>query len=161
MSYLQTPELYKCYTTDNKIVKLSWSYTNQADGYRIYRYDNGKWSYLKAVRKGSKLTAADKTAKTGKTYQYRILAYKNVNGKNIYSDKSAARKITLKSPTVKGDYSYGSVYGPYLDTAHLAQVRSVVQSFKLNYIRKGMSDYDKVLTAFNYPLYAYLQLLRR
>ena len=74
----------------------------------------------------------------------------NVNGKNIYSDKSAARKITLKSPTVKGDYSYGSVYGPYLDTAHLAQVRSVVQSFKLNYIRKGMSDYDKVLTAFNY-----------
>ena len=37
---LQTPELYKCYTTDNKIVKLSWSYTNQADGYRIYRYDN-------------------------------------------------------------------------------------------------------------------------
>ena len=71
-------ELYKCYTTDNKIVKLSWSYTNQADGYRIYRYDNGKWSYLKAVRKGSKLTAADKTAKTGKTYQYRILAYKNV-----------------------------------------------------------------------------------
>lgn len=74
----------------------------------------------------------------------------NVNGKNIYSDKSAARKITLKSPAVKGDYSYGSVYGPYLDTAHLAQVRSVVQSFKLNYIRKGMSDYDKVLTAFNY-----------
>ena len=74
----------------------------------------------------------------------------NVNGKNIYSDKSVARKITLKSPTVKGDYSYGSVYGPYLDTAHLAQVRSVVQSFKLNYIRKGMSDYDKVLTAFNY-----------
>ena len=50
----------------------------------------------------------------------------NVNGKNIYSDKSVARKITLKSPTVKGDYSYGSVYGPYLDTAHLAQVRSVV-----------------------------------
>ena len=147
---LQTPELYKCYTTDNKIVKLSWSYTNQADGYRIYKYDNGKWSYLKAVRKGSKLTATDKTAKTGKTYQYRVLAYKNVNGKNIYSNKSAARKITLKSPTVKGDYSYGSVYGPYLDTAHLAQVRSVVQSFKLNYIRKGMSDYDKVLTAFNY-----------
>ena len=30
----------------------------------------------------------------------------NVNGKNIYSDKSVARKITLKSPTVKGDYSY-------------------------------------------------------
>ena len=137
---LQTPELYKCYTTDNKIVKLSWSYTNQADGYRIYRYDNGKWSYLKAVRKGSKLTATDKTAKTGKTYQYRVLAYKNVNGKNIYSNKSTARKIILKSPTVKGDYSYGSVYGPYLDTAHLAQVRSVVQSFKLNYIRKGMSS---------------------
>ena len=56
----------------------------------------------------------------------------------------------MKAPTVKGNYSYGSVYGPYLNTTQLAQVRSVVQSFKLNYIRSGMSDYDKVLTAFNY-----------
>ena len=147
---LQTPELYKCYTTDNKTVKLSWSYTNQADGYRIYRYDNGKWSYLKAVKKATTLSTTDKTTKAGKTYQYRVLAYVKVNGKNVYSEKSDARKITVKAPTVKGNYSYGSVYGPYLNTTQLAQVRSVVQSFKLNYIRSGMSDYDKVLTAFNY-----------
>lgn len=38
---LQTPELYKCYSTDNKEVKLSWSYINQAEGYKIYRYYNG------------------------------------------------------------------------------------------------------------------------
>lgn len=147
---LQTPELYKCYSTDNKEVKLSWSYINQAEGYKIYRYYNGKWSYLKSVKKGSTLSTTDKTVKSGKTYQYRVVAYVKVNGKNLYSDKSDTRKITLKSPTVKGEYRYGSVYGPYLNTSQLAQVRSVVQSFKLNYIRSGMSDYDKVLTAFNY-----------
>lgn len=48
---LQTPELYKCYSTDNKTVNLSWSYIAQADGYRVYRYDNGKWSFLKNVKK--------------------------------------------------------------------------------------------------------------
>lgn len=147
---LQTPELYKCYYTDDKAVKLTWSYINCADGYKIYRYDNGKWSYLKSVKKGSTLSTTDKTAKAGQTYQYRIIAYAKINGKNLYSGKSDPRKITLKSPTVKGDYRYGSVYGPYLNTSQLAQVRSVVQSFKLNYIRSGMSDYDKVLTAFNY-----------
>lgn len=147
---LQTPELYKCYTTDNKTVKLSWSYTNQADGYKIYRYDNGKWAYLKSVKKATTLSATDKTTKPGKTYKYRLIAYAKVNGKNLYSEKSDARKITVKAPTVSGNYSYGSVYGPYLNTSQLAQVRSVVQSFKLNYIRSGMSDYDKVKTAFEY-----------
>ena len=147
---LQTPELYKCYSTDNKTVNLSWSYIAQADGYRVYRYDNGKWSFLKNVKKRNVITTTDKNVQTGKTYQYRVLAYRVIKGKNIYSSKSKARKITLKTATVKGDYQYGSVYGPYLDAQHLAQVRSVVQSFKINYIRKGMSDYDRVLTAYNY-----------
>ena len=147
---LQTPELYKCYSTDNKTVNLSWSYIAQADGYRVYRYDNGKWSFLKNVKKRNVITTTDKNVQAGKTYQYRVLAYRVMKGKNIYSSKSKARKITLKTATVKGDYQYGSVYGPYLDAQHLAQVRSVVQSFKINYIRKGMSDYDRVLTAYNY-----------
>ena len=147
---LQPPELYKCYSTDNKTVNLSWSYIAQADGYRVYRYDNGKWSFLKNVKKRNVITTTDKNVQAGKTYQYRVLAYRVIKGKNIYSSKSKARKITLKTATVKGDYQYGSVYGPYLDAQHLAQVRSVVQSFKINYIRKRMSDYDRVLTAYNY-----------
>ena len=128
---LQTPELYKCYSTDNKTVNLSWSYIAQADGYRVYRYDNGKWSFLKNVKKRNVISTTDKNVQAGKTYQYRVLAYRVIKGKNIYSSKSKARKITLKTATVKGDYQYGSVYGPYLDAQHLAQVRSVVQSFKI------------------------------
>ena len=30
------------------------------------------------------------------------------------------------------------------------QVRRVVQSFKTNYIKKGMSNYEKAFIAFNY-----------
>ena len=84
-SNLQTPELYNSYSTDYKSVILSWSYIAQADGYRIYRYDNGKWSFLKKINKGNVITTPDKNVQTGKTYQYRVLAYKVINGKNIYS----------------------------------------------------------------------------
>jgi transglutaminase/protease-like cytokinesis protein 3 len=51
---------------------------------------------------------------------------------------------------VKGNYNSGSVYGPSLSTSKLSQVRQVVQSFKDNYITKGMSDYDKAWMAFCY-----------
>jgi len=131
-------------------VKLSWGKAaDDVTGYRVYRYDEKqkKYVYMKQTS-GKSFTDTDVTS--GKTYQYRVLAYRVIKGKNIYSSKSKARKITLKTATVKGDYQYGSVYGPYLDAQHLAQVRSVVQSFKINYIRKGMSDYDRVLTAYNY-----------
>lgn len=51
---------------------------------------------------------------------------------------------------MRGDYKANSVYGPSLNSSQLMQVRRVVQSFKTNYIRKGMSEYDKALAVFLY-----------
>ena len=96
-------------------VKLSWGKAaDDVTGYRVYRYDEKqkKYVYMKQTS-GKSFTDTDVTS--GKTYQYRVLAYRVIKGKNIYSSKSKARKITLKTATVKGDYQYGSVYGPYLD----------------------------------------------
>ena len=73
-----------------------------------------------------------------------------VSGKKIYSSVSSVRKVSLKRPTVRGNYKANSVYGPSLNSSQLMQVRRVVQSFKTNYIRKGMSEYDKALAAFLY-----------
>ena len=52
--------------------------------------------------------------------------------------------------SVKGAYKKGSIYGPALNNNQLMQVRRVVQSFKTNYIKKGMSNYEKAFIAFNY-----------
>ena len=51
----------------------------------------------KNVKKRNVISTTDKNVQAGKTYQYRVLAYRVIKGKNIYSSKSKARKITLKT----------------------------------------------------------------
>lgn len=62
----------------------------------------------------------------------------------------AIRKARLKKEKPVVAYKKGSIYGPALNDNQLMQVRRVVQSFKINYIKKGMSNYEKAFIAFNY-----------
>lgn len=147
---LEIPDLVKCCTTDGKTVKLKWYPCEKAQGYQIYRKDSRKWKKIKTIKKGKTYTYTDKKVKKGKTYQYKVRAYSKVGGKTCYSSFAKVQKVSLKAPSVKGNYSPGSVYGPYLGSKELLQVKRVVQSFKSNYITTGMSDYQKVLAAYNY-----------
>lgn len=147
---LETPEFIRTYARTNSSAALSWIGFSKAHGYEIYRKTGSKWKRIKTISKASTTTFTDKKVKAGKTYSYRVRAYRTVDGKRFYSNYSGACKVKLKKPTVKGSYGKGSVYGPSLGTDKLADVRRVVQSFKDNYIRKGMSDYEKVWMAFCY-----------
>ena len=147
---LSAPVVTRCHSYNNKNVKLCWSCTPKAKGYQIYKYTGKKWKRIKTINKKSTLTYTDKKVKEGKTYKYKIRSYSVVSGKKIYSSFSSVRKVSLKRLTVRGDYKANSVYGPSLNSSQLMQVRRVVQSFKTNYIRKGMSEYDKALAAFLY-----------
>lgn len=147
---LSAPVVTRCHSYNNKNVKLCWSYTPKAKGYQIYKYTGKKWKRIKTINKKSTLAYTDKKVKAGKTYKYKIRSYSIVSGKKIYSSFSSVRKVSLKRPTVRGNYKANSVYGPSLNSSQLMQVRRVVQSFKTNYIRKGMSEYDKALAAFLY-----------
>lgn len=147
---LPAPELTRSYSLDGKTVKLCWNRPGKNKGYQIYKYDGKKWTRLKTITKSSVLTYTDKKVKAGKTYKYKVRAYTTVSNKNVYSAFSSVCTVSLKKPTVSGDYKANSVYGPSLNSKERMEVRRVVQSFKNNYIRKGMSDYDKVLTAFLY-----------
>lgn len=147
---LSAPTLTRSYSLDGKTAKLLWTRTAQAKGYQIYRYDGKKWKNLRTINKSSTLTYTDKSVKAGKTYKYKVRSYAIVSGKKIYSPFSSINTVSLKQSTVSGDYKVNSIYGPSLNTSQLTQVRRVVQSFKTNYIRKGMSDYDKALAAFLY-----------
>lgn len=145
---LATPELVKCYGASNTSVKIGWKRVNKATGYVVYRKNGKKWAKVATIKKGSTVTYTNKKLKSSKTYQYRIRAYCKTGGKTYYSAYSQTGKATLKNPTVKGSYKKGSVYGPSLTTGKLTEVRRVVQGFKDNYIRKGMSDYEKVWAAY-------------
>ena len=145
---LSTPEILKGYAASNTSAKLSWQKVSKAQKYIIYRKSGKKWVKVKTLKKAK--TYTDKGLKSGKTYSYKIRALHKSGGRKSYSAYSSVIRISTKTPKVKGNYKSGSVYGPSLSTSKLLEVRRVVQSFKDNYISKEMSDYEKVLSAFNF-----------
>ncbi len=74
-------------------VKLSWSKVTGAEGYMVYRKTgSGSYTKIATVKGNSKVTYTDKSAKKGKTYTYKIKAYKS----KTYSAYSNTRTIKDK-----------------------------------------------------------------
>ncbi len=73
-----------------------WFKDKGAAGYQVYRSmrKNGKYVCVKKNLKAAKYT--DKKLKKGKTYYYKVRAYKKVNGKTITGAYSAIRKVKVK-----------------------------------------------------------------
>lgn len=77
----------------NKKIVLSWKKDKEAGGYEIYRYQGKKWVRIKKVGKKTKVTIAKGSAKK---YQYKVRAYKKVNGKMYYGAFSKKLKVKKK-----------------------------------------------------------------
>lgn len=77
-----------------KKVKLTWTKVSGADGYVIYRStkQNGSFKAVQTIKKGKTTTFTQKKLKTGRKYYYKIRAYRNVNGKKVYSTGYTAAK---------------------------------------------------------------------
>ncbi|MBQ0040485.1 MAG: fibronectin type III domain-containing protein [Clostridiales bacterium] len=75
--------------------KLTWKVSGPAKGYQVYRATsfNGKYKLVKTL---SKKTFTNKSLKKGKTYFYKVRAYKNINGKKAYGAFSAVKSIKIK-----------------------------------------------------------------
>lgn len=52
---------------------------------------NGKWGRLKTISKNSTLSYADKAVKKGKTYYYRVYAYKGSSTSVVSNTKKLKR----------------------------------------------------------------------
>lgn len=77
---------------------LSWSKVTSATGYRVYIYKNKKWTQLGETSKTSYIIT---DAQNGKTYNYAVKAYAEINGKKMYADKYTKIKTTkLETPTL-------------------------------------------------------------
>lgn len=80
-------------------VTLAWKKVTGAAGYEVYRSTKKGSGYTKlaTVTKGTTVKLTDKTAKAGKTYYYKVRAYKtNEAGVNVYAAYSAAKAVKAK-----------------------------------------------------------------
>ncbi|MGN0654617.1 MAG: leucine-rich repeat protein [Oscillospiraceae bacterium] len=81
-----------------KKASLSWNKQTGASGYVVYMATSKNGTYKKiATVKGSTKVSCTKTGLTkGKTYYFKVKAYKTVDGKNIYGAYSAVKSGKIK-----------------------------------------------------------------
>ncbi|MGN1418722.1 MAG: hypothetical protein ACI4W6_05285, partial [Acutalibacteraceae bacterium] len=87
----------------NKI-KISWSKQSGVTGYAVYRATskNGEYARIATVKSASTTSFVD-TVSTGKTYYYKVRAYKTISDANYYGDYSAivSAKAVPNAPSAK------------------------------------------------------------
>ena len=90
--------------------KVTWSPAEKVDGYEVYRATSESGTYyLRTTRSTTSYTNTALT--TGKTYYYKVRAYKIVDGEKLYGDFSeiVSSKPQLSSTTAKvSSASYNS-----------------------------------------------------
>ena len=79
-------------------VKVSWKKVTGAYGYAVYRADskNGNYKRIKTIKSSSTLSYVDKNLKSGKTYYYKVNAYRSADIGNVYSYYSTVKSIKAK-----------------------------------------------------------------
>ena len=86
-------------------VTVSWNKVSGANGYKVYRAASatGKYSLIKTVNSTSTLSYTDADLTLGKTYYYKVCAYRNVNGSKVNGIKSEPQftQIVPAAPVVK------------------------------------------------------------
>lgn len=98
---LDTPKLDKVAAVGHNALKVSWSRVKNADGYRVYVKENGKW---KTVGDTKSTSYVHKNLKTGKSYTYTVKAYKKTADGTVwssYNKKGITGKTVLKVPKLR------------------------------------------------------------
>ena len=91
----KAPATPKAYNSAKKSAKVSWKKVSGASGYKLYM-STKKNSGFKAVYTGSKLTYQKKSLKKGKTYYFKVRAYRTVGSKKIYGAYSKTKSLKAK-----------------------------------------------------------------
>lgn len=85
----------KAVSKKKKTASISWKKTKGASGYVVYMATSKKGKYKKIAQ--TKKTSYTKTKlKKGKTYYFKVRAYKTYKGKKTYSAYSKVVKVKIK-----------------------------------------------------------------
>ena len=98
---LSTPKLGKVVSVSYNSVKVTWNKVKDADGYRVYMKQNGKW---KSLGKVDSNFYTCKGLKTGKKYTFTVRAYKNTKDGVVlsaYDKKGISGTPKLSTPVLK------------------------------------------------------------
>ncbi len=76
-------------------LRLYWSKVTGADGYEVFKYDEDKKEFVKIGSTTSKRSLKLKKLKGGTTYEFKVRAYKKLNGCIVYGNFSEERTATI------------------------------------------------------------------
>ena len=81
-----------------KRIRVSWNRIKGVSGYEISRSTKKKKGYrkIKTAQKGSVVSYTNKGLTKKKKYYYKVRAYKNVNGRKVYSSYSSVKSVKAK-----------------------------------------------------------------
>ncbi|MGN0672503.1 MAG: hypothetical protein ACI4KE_07705 [Anaerovoracaceae bacterium] len=102
---LRTPVINKITNVDNSYVTIKWQEPIYVSGVKVYRATSKTGTY-KLIGKTTKREFEDKTVKLGKTYYYKIKAYKKTGSKYIYSKNSTIKYIKFKLNQTVCEHDY-------------------------------------------------------
>lgn len=96
----KTPVVKASYSATSNAVRINWNKVDNCTGYRIYRYNAStkKWVNIKTIGNNSTFTYRDSGLKPGTQYQYKVKAYKKINGV-VYWGSASAAKNTATNPS--------------------------------------------------------------
>lgn len=84
--------------TGTSSVKLTWQTVDGITGYMIYRLDtaDGKYKQVATVKSAQTLFYTDQKLAAGKTYKYKVCAYKTYKDKNYKGAYSTEKQVKIK-----------------------------------------------------------------
>ena len=84
--------------SDSSSVKLTWKKIKGVSGYVVYRATSkkGKYKKIRTLKKASRTTYTNRNLKAGKTYYYKVRAYRKVKGKKVYGSYSKVKAVRVR-----------------------------------------------------------------
>lgn len=77
-------------------LKLTWDKQAGVTGYKIYQYKNSKWIEIETIKNYYTTSSTMKGLASGKTYKYKVRAYKTSNKKIAYGAYSEIITVSTK-----------------------------------------------------------------
>ncbi len=158
------PSKLKLASNSTTSIKLSWKKVSKANGYYIYRSTSKDTGYkkIKTITKGGTVSFTNKKLTAGKTYYYRVVAYRTYKGSKgigqyaaiTAGTKTKAPKITLKKASktsikvtakkVTGASGYQIYYSTKKSSGYKKAYTGSKKTYTKKSLKKGKKYYVKV-----------------